>query len=199
MNIKNIVLILLFALIPLVIVLSLTFKQDITDNKPQSVRQASTNLQNKVTQQLNNANDNPQAQGDSTQQQQKREQQVFTDEQLKNLKDMSDKVTELKIEDVKVGEGNEVKSGDTVSVHYTGTLLDETKFDSSKDRGQPFEFKVGEGLVIKGWDQGLVGMKVGGTRILTIPASLAYGDNSPSPLIPAGSALKFEIELLEIK
>lgn len=197
MNIKNGVLIFLFALIPLVIVLSLTFKQEITDNKPQSVRGASTNLQNKVTQQLNKADETEQVQGDSTTLQD--QQPLFTEEQLTNLKDMNDKVTELKIEDTTVGDGAEVKSGDTVSVHYTGTLLDGTKFDSSKDRGQPFEFKVGEGLVIKGWDEGLVGMKVGGTRVLTIPADMAYGDNSPSPLIPAGSALKFEIDLLEVK
>lgn len=197
MNLKNGVLIFLFALIPLVIVLSLTFKQEISDNKPESVRQSSTNLQNKVTQQLNKVDESQVVQSDTIPPQD--QQQLLTDEQLTNLKNMNDKVTDLQIEDTTVGNGAEVKSGDTVSVHYTGTLLDGTKFDSSKDRGQPFEFAVGDGLVIKGWDEGLVGMKVGGTRILTIPADMAYGNASPSPLIPAGSALKFEIELLEVK
>lgn len=108
-------------------------------------------------------------------------------------------VTELKIEDKVVGTGEVVKAGDTVSVNYTGTLLDGTQFDSSLDEGRtPFIFTVGAGAVIEGWDVGLVGMQVGGTRMLTIPAAMAYGDVSPSPLIPANSPLVFEIVLLEI-
>ncbi len=105
----------------------------------------------------------------------------------------------LTIEDLKPGDGAEVKTGNTVSVHYVGTLEDASKFDSSRDRGTPFEFTVGEGRVIPGWEQGLLGMKVGGKRKLVIPPELAYGENSPSPLIPPNSTLIFEIELLAIK
>lgn len=104
----------------------------------------------------------------------------------------------MQAEDIVVGNGQEVKKGDTLTVDYTGTLTDGTKFDSSKDRGQPFEFTVGNGDVIQGWDQGLIGMKVGGTRKLTIPPELAYGDQE-RPGIPANSTLVFEIELLGIK
>ena len=105
----------------------------------------------------------------------------------------------LVIEDIKAGAGAEAKTGTTVSVHYAGTLLNGTKFDSSYDRGQPFSFTLGEGRVIQGWDSGVVGMKVGGKRKLTIPPDLAYGAQSPSPLIPANSTLVFEIELLGVK
>jgi FKBP-type peptidyl-prolyl cis-trans isomerase len=104
----------------------------------------------------------------------------------------------LQIEDVVVGKGREVVRGDNVSVHYTGTLMSGKKFDSSRDRGKPFEFQVNMGRVIKGWDQGIMGMKVGGKRKLTIPASLAYGDKE-QPGIPANSGLKFDLELLSIK
>jgi FKBP-type peptidyl-prolyl cis-trans isomerase len=104
------------------------------------------------------------------------------------------------MEDMKVGEGAEVKAGDTVSVHYTGTLTNGTKFDSSLDRGEPFEFTVGAQQVIQGWDQGLLGMKVGGKRKLTIPPELAYGATPPpGSIIPPNATLVFEIELLEIK
>ncbi|MCK9578686.1 FKBP-type peptidyl-prolyl cis-trans isomerase [bacterium] len=107
---------------------------------------------------------------------------------------------ELKIETLKEGTGTvTTKAGDTISVHYVGTLTDGKKFDSSVDRKTPFEFTVGAGQVIKGWDQGLLGMKVGEKRKLTIPSSLAYGDREISGLIPANSTLIFEVELLEIK
>lgn len=102
------------------------------------------------------------------------------------------------IEDIKIGAGAEAKTGNTVSVQYTGTLLDGKKFDSSYDRGQPFSFVLGTGQVIQGWDQGVLGMKVGGKRKLTIPPSLAYGERSIGP-IPANSTLVFEIELLDVK
>ncbi|MBI4085947.1 MAG: FKBP-type peptidyl-prolyl cis-trans isomerase [Candidatus Liptonbacteria bacterium] len=105
----------------------------------------------------------------------------------------------LVIEDIKVGAGAEAKTGTAVSVNYAGTLLNGAKFDSSYDRGQPFSFALGAGQVIRGWDEGVVGMKVGGKRKLTIPPDLAYGAQSPSPLIPANSTLVFEIELLEVK
>lgn len=104
----------------------------------------------------------------------------------------------LKKEDLVVGTGAEAKNGDVISVHYVGTLLDGTKFDSSRDRGTPFEFTLGAGKVIQGWDQGVLGMKVGGKRKLTIPPSLGYG-NFAQGKIPANSILVFEVELLGVK
>jgi FKBP-type peptidyl-prolyl cis-trans isomerase len=109
-------------------------------------------------------------------------------------------VDQLIIEDIATGSGQEAKSGDTVVMHYTGTLLDGTKFDSSLDRGQPFETKIGVGQVIDGWDQGVPGMKVGGKRKLTIPSSLGYGTTGAGGgLIPPNAGLVFEVELIEIK
>jgi FKBP-type peptidyl-prolyl cis-trans isomerase len=105
----------------------------------------------------------------------------------------------LKSEDLLVGGGDEAKTGQTVSVHYTGTLTNGSKFDSSLDRGRPFEFQLGAGRVIKGWDQGVVGMKVGGKRKLTIPSDLAYGERGFPPVIPPNSTLVFEIELLGVR
>jgi FKBP-type peptidyl-prolyl cis-trans isomerase len=105
---------------------------------------------------------------------------------------------DLKIEDLKVGDGQEVKSGDTVVINYVGTLTDGTKFDSSYDRGTPFETQIGVGRVIEGWDKGVVGMKVGGKRKLTIPPSMGYGDQ-PAGAIPPNSTLIFEVELVGIK
>lgn len=107
-------------------------------------------------------------------------------------------VKELVKEDLVVGKGQEAKTGDTVKVHYTGTLLSGKKFDSSLDRDEPFEFKIGAGSVIKGWDEGVVGMKVGGKRKLTIPADKAYGKAGRPPTIPPNSPLVFEIELLGV-
>ena len=105
----------------------------------------------------------------------------------------------LKMEDLVIGTGRVASPGDTVSVHYTGTLTNGTKFDSSRDRGTPFEFKLGSGVVIKGWDQGLVGMRVGGRRKLTIPPDLAYGPTGVGTSIPPSSTLVFDVELLAIK
>lgn len=106
---------------------------------------------------------------------------------------------ELVIEDELVGEGDEAQSGDIVSVHYTGTLEDGMVFDSSVERGEPFEFNLGAGEVIAGWDQGVAGMKVGGKRTLTIPPDLAYGAGGIPGAIPPNATLVFEVELLEIK
>lgn len=115
-------------------------------------------------------------------------------------------VKELVKTDTKVGEGAEATPGQTVSVHYTGWLYNETfpdhkgrKFDSSRDRGQPFEFPLGAGRVIKGWDQGVAGMKVGGQRTLIIPAYLGYGPIGAGDAIPPNAALVFEVELLGVK
>ncbi|MEZ4295984.1 MAG: FKBP-type peptidyl-prolyl cis-trans isomerase [Polyangiaceae bacterium] len=106
---------------------------------------------------------------------------------------------DLQIEDLRVGDGAEAKAGQTVSVHYTGTLVSGKKFDSSRDRGSPFQFPLGGGRVIKGWDQGVAGMKVGGLRKLTIPPHLAYGSRDVGGgLIPPNSTLVFEVELLGV-
>lgn len=103
------------------------------------------------------------------------------------------------IEILKEGNGAEAKNSNTVSVHYTGTLENGTKFDSSVDRGAPFEFTLGAGKVIHGWDIGVLGMKVGEKRKLTIPSALAYGERGAGNAIPPGAILVFEVELLGIK
>jgi hypothetical protein len=105
----------------------------------------------------------------------------------------------LQIQDLTVGKGKEAKTGEKVSVHYVVTLLDGKQFDSSRSRNKPFEFQLGQGNVIKGWDQGVVGMKVGGKRKLTIPPSLGYGERGMPPVIPPSSTLVFEVELLDVK
>jgi FKBP-type peptidyl-prolyl cis-trans isomerase FkpA len=113
---------------------------------------------------------------------------------------MSERITDsgLKIEDTTEGNGAEATAGQTVSVHYTGWLENGSKFDSSKDRGQPFQFNLGGGQVIKGWDEGVQGMKIGGTRKLTIPADLGYGARGAGGVIPPNATLIFEVELLDI-
>jgi peptidylprolyl isomerase len=106
----------------------------------------------------------------------------------------------LEYVDQKEGTGEAAKAGNTVSVHYTGTLKDNgKKFDSSLDRGQPFKFKLGAGMVIKGWDEGVAGMKVGGKRKLIIPSKLAYGERGAGNVIPPNADLVFEVELLKIE
>jgi FKBP-type peptidyl-prolyl cis-trans isomerase len=105
---------------------------------------------------------------------------------------------QLKVEDIKVGTGATAVAGKTVTAHYTGTLTDGTKFDSSKDRGRPFSFKLGGGQVIRGWDEGLVGMREGGVRKLTIPPHMGYGDRAAGR-IPPNSTLLFEIELIKVE
>jgi len=106
----------------------------------------------------------------------------------------------LRYYDTKVGTGPSPQNGQTVSVQYTGTLLDSTKFDSTADHGgQPFEFRVGAGDVIKGWDEGVLPMKVGGKRRLVIPGDLAYGDGPPGPPITPNATLVFDIELVAVK
>jgi len=105
----------------------------------------------------------------------------------------------LQYEDSQEGSGPAAQAGQTVSVHYTGWLENGKKFDSSKDRQQPFDFPLGRGQVIKGWDEGVQGMKVGGIRKLTIPASLGYGARGAGGGIPANATLIFEVELLGIR
>ncbi len=107
----------------------------------------------------------------------------------------------LKIEDLEIGNGEEAVAGKMVSVHYTGRLTDGKKFDSSYDHPgkKPFTFKLGGGMVIEGWDQGLVGMRVGGKRRLTIPPKLAYGESGFPPVIPPNATLVFDVELLSVK
>lgn len=102
----------------------------------------------------------------------------------------------LEIEDQIVGDGDEATAGQTVEVHYTGWLTDGTKFDSSHDRDQTFSFKLGGGQVIAGWDQGVSGMKIGGTRKLTIPSDLGYGERGAGGVIPPNATLVFKVELI---
>ncbi|MDD4963556.1 MAG: FKBP-type peptidyl-prolyl cis-trans isomerase [Gallionella sp.] len=116
------------------------------------------------------------------------------------------KMAELIKNDTKLGTGTEAVSGKNVSVHYTGWLYDEAapehkgkKFDSSRDRNEPFEFSLGAGMVIKGWDQGVVGMKIGGQRTLIIPADMGYGKRGAGGVIPPNATLVFDVELLAVK
>jgi len=114
---------------------------------------------------------------------------------------MSEQITDsgLKYEDTVEGTGAVAAAGQTAVVHYTGWLTDGTKFDSSKDRNQPFSFSLGKGMVIRGWDEGVVGMKIGGTRKLTIPPQLGYGAAGAGGVIPPNATLVFEVELLELR
>jgi FKBP-type peptidyl-prolyl cis-trans isomerase len=105
----------------------------------------------------------------------------------------------LQYADLVVGEGREAHAGQTATVHYTGTLVDGTKFDSSKDRNQPFSFQLGAGQVIKGWDEGVEGMKIGGTRKLVIPSDLGYGTRGAGSTIPPNATLVFIVQLLELR
>ena len=108
----------------------------------------------------------------------------------------------LQYEDVATGDGDEASAGKQVSVHYTGWLFEDgktgTKFDSSKDRGEPFRFPLGAGHVIRGWDEGVAGMKVGGQRTLIIPPGLGYGARGAGGVIPPNATLKFDVELLGV-
>jgi peptidylprolyl isomerase len=120
---------------------------------------------------------------------------VFAASEAKTVKTTSG----LQYVDIKEGQGQIPQAGQTVTVHYTGTLEDGTKFDSSRDRGEPFEFALGQGQVIKGWDEGLSTMKVGGRRTLTIPSELGYGSQGAGASIPPNATLNFDVELLGVK
>lgn len=125
--------------------------------------------------------------------------QAVREDRFKRAVELSASVTTLRIEDVKVGDGLEAAPGRRVSVHYTGTLMEGTTFDSSHDRGEPITFTLGRGQVIPGWEEGLKGMRVGGIRRLTIPARMAYGATGSGDSIPPNAALKFEVELVDVQ
>ena len=125
--------------------------------------------------------------------------QLFSSTASPNGEDWTTTSSGLKWQDTQAGSGDAAATGDTVSVHYTGYLENGTKFDSSLDRGAPYQFTVGAGEVISGWDEGLVGMQTGGQRILLIPPDLAYGARGYPPVIPANATLRFEIELIAIQ
>ncbi|MBX4206154.1 FKBP-type peptidyl-prolyl cis-trans isomerase [Candidatus Microgenomates bacterium] len=108
-------------------------------------------------------------------------------------------ITKMKIDDIKIGTGAEAVDGKKITVHYTGTLTNGTKFDSSLDRGVPFSFTLGAGEVIQGWDEGVKGMKIGGKRKLTIPAAMGYGAQGAPPVIPPNATLIFDVELLKVE
>ena len=116
-----------------------------------------------------------------------------------NLGEQPQDVPELKIEDTKVGTGPEALTGDKVEMHYVGRLTNGKQFDASCDRGQTFNFPLGGGQVIQGWDSGIVGMRVGGQRRLTIPSRLGYGDRGAGADIPPGAGLVFDVELVKIE
>ena len=118
-----------------------------------------------------------------------------------NLEDesMVEENNGLIIEDVLLGEGAQIENGQVAVMHYTGTLVDGTKFDSSVDRNDPFQFTLGVGQVIAGWEKGILGMKVGGKRKLTIPPEMGYGASGAGGVIPPNATLIFDVELLEIK
>jgi FKBP-type peptidyl-prolyl cis-trans isomerase len=119
-------------------------------------------------------------------------------ERLRKNVEASAAITKLQTRDLKIGSGAVAMPGRRVKVHYTGTLLDGLKFDSSRDRGEPFEFTLGQHDVIDGWEEGIKGMRAGGIRELTIPSSMGYGAQGMGADIPPNAALKFEVELLEV-
>lgn len=123
----------------------------------------------------------------------------LVDSDIKTSPSINKNASKLEIKDLIVGEGNAVKSGDTLVLNYIGKLKNGTEFDNSYKRGEPFETTIGIGQVIKGWDEGLVGMKEKGKRALTIPPELGYGANGAPPDIPPNATLYFEVELIQIK
>jgi peptidylprolyl isomerase len=136
----------------------------------------------------------------------KKSEKTIEKESVKEKGDVSDNQNnnkqpmEVKIEKTQEGAGDRaVKNGDTISVHYTGKLENGNKFDSSVDRGAPFEFTIGKGMVIQGWEQGLLDMKIGEKRTLTIPSELGYGSRGAGGVIPPDATLIFDVELMDIK
>ncbi len=126
-------------------------------------------------------------------------QQQNTEQTTSMEQEWNTSATGLGIQIVKAGTGPAAQVGDTVVVHYTGTLTDGTKFDSSVDRGEPFAFRLGDQMVIAGWEQGILGMQVGEQRKLNIPSDLAYGPQGRPPVIPPSATLLFDVELLDIQ
>lgn len=122
-----------------------------------------------------------------------------TDKETKSMAEQTVTESGLKYVDLVVGTGRQAELGDTASVHYTGWLADGKKFDSSLDRKEPFSFRLGAGQVIKGWDEGVMGMNIGGKRKLTIPPQLGYGARGAGGVIPPNATLTFDVELLDLR
>lgn len=168
-------------------------KNNSSNNLPDLNKKIETNLKTVPAGQANQIGQTSQAD------QAKQPDQASQANQSNQLKQES-KPMQLEIKTTMEGTGDRaVKSGDTISVNYTGKLMDGTKFDSSLDRGTPFTFTIGQGQVIKGWDQGLIGMKVGEKRTLAIPSELGYGERGSGSVIPPNAALIFDTELVSIK
>lgn len=174
MNTKINITIIFFSLSVILLVSGLVFKETLISKRPNEI----TNISNELKKKLPSEPIPTVANTDNT--------------------DYTGGIMELKIETIKQGEGADIKTGQTAEVHYTGTLLNGTKFDSSRDRNQTFEFTLGENRVIQGWEKGVLGMRKGEVRKLTIPYTLAYGEQGSGP-IPPKATLVFEVELVNIK
>ena len=138
-------------------------------------------------------------QGDVSQPNLERDEGIVEEEMPEQEEMVAIEAEEFNIETLQEGQGEASQDGDTLVVHYTGRLLDGTVFDSSLEREQPFEFVLGDGMVIEGWEEGMKDMQVGETRIITVPSSMGYGEFGSPPAIPGNAGLEFEVELLEIK
>jgi len=187
---KNQIIILLISLVIVIIGAGVY----IINNRPKEAQNQTNNL-NQTSQNISTNNTKPEANNKPTMSDTTA---TTPKEEVKSLPAVTT-ASGLIIEDTAVGTGTEVKSGDIVKIHYTGKLTDGTVFDSSVPRNQPFETPIGKGLVIQGWDEGVVGMKVGGKRKLTIPPDLGYGARGAGAAIPPNSTLIFELELLDVK
>jgi len=185
----------------LVLAISVLSIAAINDRNDETISRINTE-QGEVTEEQQAGSDQYEVQNAESDSEMEKEQvinnQNNTEQNMDENTNEANKIEGLDIELVSAGDGAEAVNGATVGVHYTGKLLDGTVFDSSIERGSPIEFQLGSGMVIKGWDLGILGMKVGEKRVLTIASELAYGDRGIGA-IPAGSTLIFDVELMSVK